>query len=354
MDDNLYAIYSYKFREKNEEGDWTQGNQVTEPDMSITQDKLFNLFGATGEDFLVQKEVSDGAKKYTCKVYGNDHRVVALRLQNEKEEHYWHDVEDPKDPMGNVVKESIQSKPPTIVIIDCRPGYNTIAIKVEKDAWRNTDNVRDLMEESFNRYFGSQSIGFRIELFTKMYDRDFFDYSRYRIKKEGRTLKSMTINFRTGGLNPKIETMVKSTAFLKQLFQVIDKYGLSGSLKFDKPFSEKLIDRRRHDIETIIALIASDPNGYALDVTFDDNMTLHCGKDTRAELPMEPPGALELFHHRTKADGKKELEIEFIGSPISDVNKYLLEGWLDDVAERTKKMKDAKTINRRGNRKNKK
>ena len=113
--ENLYAIYSYIFVENNDEGDWTQGEQVTPVDMSAAQDWFYKLFGKIRTLFPVQKGEGDTAKKYTCEVYGNDHRIVALRLLNIKEQSYWKLVENPNDPMGKLVKELLESTPCTYV-----------------------------------------------------------------------------------------------------------------------------------------------------------------------------------------------------------------------------------------------
>lgn len=351
--DNLYAIYSYKFIETNEEGDWTQGEQVIVTDIEAAQDWFYKLFGKTQTLFPVQKGDGESAKKYTCEVYGNDHRIVALRLLNIKEQSYWKLVENPNDPMGKLVKELLESTPCTYVIIDCRKGQNIIAVKVETEAWRNTDTVCELIEKSINHRLESLGRGFRIKIYTKLESHDFLDYSNRRIKKDGRTIKKMTIRFRTGQLNPMIEALVKNSRYLKGLFERIDKYnGSSGELILNQPMGTKLIDRRRHDIENFISLIASDPKGYSMDWTFDDNMTLHYGKDSIYEPSMDPEGSLELFHLGRKAEPAVQLEL-FNSNKETDPNKYLLEGWLDKVAEETKKMKDAETIKPKRSRKNK-
>ena len=348
--ESLYAIYSYKFVEIVDEGDWTKGEQVTVVDMDAAQDWFYKLFGKTRTLFPVQK--GEGSKKYTCEVYGNDHRIVALRLLNIKEQSYWKLVENPNDPMGKLVKELLESTPCTYVIIDCRKGQNIIAVKVETDAWRNTDTVCELMERSINRLLESYGRGFRIKLYTKLESHEFLNYSNRRIKKEGRTIKKMTIRFRTGQLNPIIEGLVKNSRYLKGLFDRIDKYdGSSGELILNQPMGSKLIDRRRHDIENFITLIASDPKGYSMDWTFDDNMTLHYGKDSIYEPAMNPEGSLELFHLERKAEPAVQLDM-FKEAQGTDFNKYLLEGWLDKVAEETKKMKDAETVKPKRNRAN--
>ena len=341
--ENNYAIYAYKLFETNDEGDWTQGGQVTTVDMDAAQDLLYQLFGKTRNLFPIQKGEGEGSKKYTCEVYGNDHRIVALRLFNIKAQGYWKLVEKPNDPMGKLIKDFLESTPCTYVIIDCRKGQNIIAVKVETEAWRNTDTVCELMETSINNHLKSLGRGFRIKLYTKLESHDFLNYSRQRFKK-GRTLKKMTIRFRTGQLNPKIEAMVKSSPYLKGLFSRINKYeGASGELTLNQPVGAKLIDRRRHDIETMIALIASDPQGYGMDWTFDDKVTLHYGKDSIYQTPMDPQGSLELFHLGRKAEPAVQLEM-FSEKKEADSNKYLLEGWLEKVAEETKKMKDAETV----------
>lgn len=342
--ENIYAIYAYKLVECKDEGDWTQGDQVIAIDMGAAQDRLYKLFGKTQTLFPVQKGEGENAKKYTCEVYGNDNRVVALRLLNIKEQSYWKLVKNPNDPMGELVKDVLESTPCTYVIIDCRKGQNIIAVKVETDAWRNTDTVCELMENSINRHLKSLGRGFRIKLYTKLEGHDFLDYSSRRIKKDGRTIKKMIIRFRTGQLNPIIEALVKNNRYLKGLFDRIDKYdSTSGELTLNQPMGTKLIDRRRHDIENFITLIASDPKGYSMDWTFDDDVTLHYGKDSIYQPPMDPEGSLELFHLGHKADPTVELDMFREGQGI-DSNKYLLEGWLDKVAEETKKMKDAETV----------
>ena len=351
--DNFYAIYTYKPVKHNDEGDVFRDGQTKEFDLDKAQNLLNALFGKKGTLFRVQKE--DG-KEYTCDVYGNDSRIVALRLFNMKDEHYWEKVQSAQDPMGTVEKKYQLSTPCTYVIIDCRPGRNILAVKVETEAWRNTDTIRDLMEESINQHLKSLSSGFRVQLYTKMETRNAFEYSKRRIKKEGRTIKSMKIHFKTGKLNPVIESIVKTSTFLKGLFNVINKYALSGDIKLDKPIGEKVIDKRRRDIENIITLIISDPKGYGLDITFDDDVTLHCGKDSRAELPMEPEGALELFHIEEKVKRARHPQLELFpdGAPKSVAeDRYLIEGWLDSVAEQTEKMKDAETIKPKRSRKNK-
>ena len=66
---------------------------------------------------------------------------------------------------------------------------------------------------------------------------------------------------------------------------------------------------------------------------------------------MNPEGSLELFHLGRKAEPAVQMDL-FNKTKEADLNKYLLEGWLDKVAEETKKMKDAETVKPKRSRKN--
>ena len=104
--DNLYAIYTYKFVENKDQGDLFQGEQAKEADMDSAQNTFYSLFKPINNLFHVQKDEGDTAKKYTCEIFGNDSRIVALRLFNMKEEHYWEIVSSPHDPMGQVAQSA--------------------------------------------------------------------------------------------------------------------------------------------------------------------------------------------------------------------------------------------------------
>ena len=63
--ENIYAIYSYKFVENNDEGDWTQGEQVTVTDMDAAQDWFYRPFGQTQTIFPIQKGEGESANGET-------------------------------------------------------------------------------------------------------------------------------------------------------------------------------------------------------------------------------------------------------------------------------------------------
>ena len=65
---------------------------------------------------------------------------------------------------------------------------------------------------------------------------------------------------------------------------------------------------------------------------------------------MNPEGALELFHLGRKKENTEEQEINFEGIQEVKKSRYFLEDWLDNMAEETKKMKDAETIKRKRSR----
>jgi len=352
--ENYYAIYAYQFTEVNDSGDWTQGVQVKKPDMTKCQDFLYKLFGETNTEFRVQENNKEGAKIYDCKVYGKDDGIVVLRILNDKLQKYYQEVFNSDDSMGTIEKASLTSTPCTYVIIDCRPGYNIVAIKVETDAWRNTDTVCNLMELSINHHFESFSRGFRILFYTKMFKLEFYDFTKKMIYKEKRSIKSVKLKFGKGKIDPQVKTAVCRSKFMEELFSFIEKYGgISGEMTINNPIGQRLLDQRYRDIKFIIALIESNPSDYSMDIKFNDDFTLHCGQYTRFELPMEQEGAVVLFHSKKKGDKQQKQLVLFDDPKNTDDSKYLLELWLDKTAEECKFLKDEETIKSNRGRTNK-
>ena len=178
-------------------------------------------------------------------------------------------------------------------------------------------------------------MGVNIEILSKMQTRDFWDYSRFRIKKEKRQVKKMTIYFAAGTINPKIESIIKSTPYLKNLTREL-WHGSRGEVTIYDPEGTSIIDKRKHILENLVTLIGSnmEKNGFGLRMSYDDGIAFTCGKDVRAEFPLDY-SLLYKFQM-----GTKQLNDE-----------YEIEYWLDWVVEQTKEFKDAETVNTKPNRK---
>ena len=330
-----YAIYTYRLKPSAIEGDWTKGETVELPDMSVAQRKLEMLFGDTGSEVRIQKDGRDGANKYPCNVLAHDDHVVLLRIENEKSVPVYLKSTVPNARIPKIDKHSITSSPYSYVIVDCRLDRSMIAIKVDSDSWRNTDTVRNLLQESINRLFESNSLGCQIEILTKMQSRDFWDYSNYRIKKEHRKVSKMTIFFANGKIDPAIETIIKSTPYLKSLIKNLWG-GSRGEVTIYDPIGTTVIDRRKHAIENIVTLITSNiqNDGFGLRMTYDDGIAFTCGKDMRAEFPMDSDDILRKFQMKSK----------------NLSNEYDIEYWLDWIVAQTKEFKDAEVIRSKTNR----
>ena len=147
-----YAIYTYRLiKEKVTEGDWTQGETVNAPNMSKSQEKFEMLFGGKGTDVRIQKDLNEGATHFPCNVLAHDDHVILLRIENERQVKVYVKSKTSLNPIPKIERQNFTSSPYSYVIIDCRPGKAMIAIKVDSDSWRNTDTVRNLLQESINR-----------------------------------------------------------------------------------------------------------------------------------------------------------------------------------------------------------
>lgn len=331
-----YAIYTYRFKkEAVTEGDWTEGEQVKSPSIEHAQEKFEMLFGNKGTDVRIQKDSREGATYFPCSVLAHDNHVVLLRIENEKQIPVYVKSRQPQSTIAKIEKKNFTSSPYNLVIVDCRPNRAMIAIKVDIDSWRNTDTVRNLLQESFNRLLETNKLGFKIEILSKMQSREFWDYSRYRIKKEKRTVKKMTIYFSAGTINPSLEAIIKSTPYLKNLTKELWN-GTRGEVTIYDPEGSSIIDKRKHTLENLVTLIGSniDKSGFGLRMAYDDGIAFTCGKDVRAEFPLDNT-YLQKFQ---------------IGTRLLN-DEYEIEYWFDWVVEQTKEFKDAETVNTKPNRK---
>ncbi|MBQ8464331.1 MAG: hypothetical protein IJ544_09495 [Prevotella sp.] len=324
-----YAIYNYEPKLVAMERDWTIGEQDGAVGLKDAQTVLERLFGETTAEFRVQKNGRDGADRYPCTVLAHDDHVVLLRLENEKKVPYYEKSRPRPDQVARIEKREQPSFPNCYILLDFRPGRNMIAIQVDRDAWRSTDVVRNLLQESINLNLESLSAGLAVEVKSKMQTLEFWDYSRQRIKTHKRSVKKMTIYFDTGKISPQAEAIVKRSPYLKRLLKELWG-GKSGEVTINDPIGDRIIDRRKHDIENIVTLITSDMVGknFGLRLTFDDNISYTCGKGVRAELPMDSEDYLAKFQMKSK----------------NLMDEYDIEYWLDQAVELTKDFSDEETV----------
>lgn len=146
-----YAIYSYSLVAKPRRNELipSDDNQLIN-DMSLEQ-RFELLFGQKpGADFPVQKIKKGGADKYPCHVVRHEENVVLLRLEKKKDVSIWEEQPVAGNPLPKIEKTTIKSTPYCYIIIDIRPSVHLIAIQSNSAAWRNPNDVKNLMQESMN------------------------------------------------------------------------------------------------------------------------------------------------------------------------------------------------------------
>ena len=331
-----YAIYNFElYKLEAIQGDLSMGNEIVAPKMEHAYQNFESIFGSKGNELRVQKEKrrGEGVDKYPCHVLAHDSHLIYLRLENVKDVTVY-ESHPTAGPIPNIEKKKIPSLPPCNIIIDNREGKYQIVIEIYSPAWNNTNIVRDILQENWNREL--EKFGLSIKIWSKMRRSEFWNYVSYRQKKEKRYIKKLTFRFPNAMVRPSIETSIGLSNHLKTLMSMINSLGAGmGELTIHPETDSRLLKKKLADIKNMVALCSS--NDYSLSLTFDDNITYNCNENLKAELPLNTPKILDEFEN-----GEKTLLFE-----------YNIERWLDWVIEQTKYYQDAEQINPKPNKKGK-
>ena len=325
---DTYSLYTYKFIpiEKLQDNFFIPYNIKID---QSTEDKnlwLDRLFGERNTDVRIQKinKNGKGTDVFPCKVLAHGSgRVVWLRLENEKVRRLWVKRRSLNPSMPDPIKkEDVAENPFSYIFIDCREGKNLIAIKKENDAWRNTDIMARLLEESLNIIMQDNGYGFGIKTEPVTASKDYYDYNRKLILKDKRKVKKMTIYFGSGTIDPKITAYIKSTPILNRLLKEMWE-AKRGKLELENPQGSRIVDRRKRDFKNIITLIGSNitSDAFGLSLVYDNGEEVVCGKEVKLMYPMKSDTISMLF--------SQNLFGEF---PIDD--------WLDSAVEYINKQKN--------------
>lgn len=336
-----YAIYSYTLKAKPRKKVLMQAEDDLSVENLSLEARFELLFGMQqGADFPVQKVSRGGADKYPCHVVRHDEHVVLLRLEKKKNVSIWEEQPVMGNPLPKIEKTTIKSTPYCYIIIDCRPDVGLIVIQSNSAAWRNPNDVKDLMQESVNWQSDVHNFGMEIVIQTKMRPTSFWDYVDRRRSKEDVSIRSMTFSFtnykRRHDINIK-SSLSSGWNHMSSFMEWVDRLGGDkGEFSITPPKGGELMKRKLADIRHMVE-ICMDSN-YALSVTFSDGVTYKCNENMRAEMPMEDETIREEFEI-----GWKKL-----------FTPYSLIMWLDDIVESTKKYEDVEEIKPKPQRKSKK
>lgn len=332
-----YALYHYSFSERlfYQQSFNYEENVENSPEETTDKNLKFDrLFGGRNTIVRIQKvKKGTGADKYPCTVLHHDDRIVFLRIENEKLLSVYQKTHLNPSDIASIDKVDVTTNPYSYVIIDCREGKDMIAIKKSSDAFRSTDTIAKLLEESLNSMMERLSYSFELTIEPVTMPKDFWDYNRHLIKKEGRNVKKMTIYFKAGSINPKVESFINNTPYIRRLLKE-DWSASHGQVILYDPLGSKVVDGRKRDIKNIIELITSnvDDTGFGISLLYNNGIELTCGKDVSVDYPMEEETYLMLFVKDVL--GEKRISL-----------------WLDMASDYISKQKNETNTKKRGERK---
>ena len=338
-----YAIYSYTLKEKPRRDELPAFEKVPHVEELSLEQRFELLFGEKpGADLPVQKIRRGGADKYPCHVVRHEDNVVLLRLDKKKDVSIWEELPATGSPLSKIEKTTIKSTPYCYIIIDNRPDVRLIAIQSNSAAWRNPNDVKDLLQESMNWLLTTvYNFGVDVTIQTKMLPTKFWEYVDRRRKKEDVKIRSMTFSF----ANHKRRTDIDIKSALSSEWKHLESFmswidglgGDRGEISVVPPKGGELMTRKRlADIKHMIEICLN--SNYSLSVTFSDGVTYKCNENMRAEIPMEDETIREEFE-----SGWKKF-----------FTPYNLMIWLDNVLESIKKYEDVEEIKPKPGRKDEK
>ena len=321
-----YSIYSYQLKEKPfRNGVLAMPDSQDVSNLSIEQ-RFEILFGEKrGSDFTLKKFKKNDADSYPCLVLSHDANIILLRLVNEMDKDFWEE-ESADVPVPKIEKKKRKTKPFCYIIIDNRPGMQLIAIQSDSAAWRNTVDVKTLLQETINWQSEVLDYGFEVKILSKMLPSKFWEYVDYRRKKENVYIKSITFSFANYRRRPDMDikqALSSNWRRFDSLIEMINQVGGDkGELKITPSKDDALVKRKFADIKHMVEICAISQ--YSLSITFSDDVTYKCNQELRAELPMKEERIREDFEYQ-QGDLFRHYEIM---------------DWLDDIKQKTDKYND--------------
>lgn len=323
-----YAIYTYKLTSKpiNNNGVLPMQTLSSVENLSLAQ-RFESLFSKErGGELPVQRiKKNNTADKYPCRVLNHDSNVILLRLVKEMDKDIWEELPT-NNPVPKIEKTKKKSKPYCYIIIDTRPNVQIISIQSNSDAWKNTNDVKEILQESFNDLLKQRECGVEVNILSKMLPSKFWEYVDKKRHKDKVSIKSMVFSFANHKRRPDIDikqALSSEWKHFESFIGWIDQLGGDkGEIRILPPKNDALMKRKLADIKHMVEICSN--SNYALSVTFTDDITYKCNQELRAELPMK----------------NEQIRREFELGMHDLFGSYKLLVWLDDVKEKIEGYKD--------------
>lgn len=314
-----YAIYSYELSKSVA----SEGMLPNPDEIDVNESEFYKCFETLfaeqrGAEVKIQhvNGTNTAATKYPCQVMYHRDNVIILRLEREKNVSVW-EKKETGAPVENINKTKKPSNPFCYIVIDNCADNRIIAIQINREAWKDTNQVRDLLQESFNDLLHINHSRISLTIKTMMQPTKFWDYVNRRRKIDRVDIKSLTFSFYNHRRRPgfEIESVLSSkwphyTSFM----EMIDRWGGDeGEITLNASKSGALLRRRSADVKHLIELCVS--SDYGLRITFTDNISYNCNQNMRAEYPLD-----------------KEINFDLVDKDYGDLfgNKTLLV-WLNEI-----------------------
>lgn len=292
-----YAIYSYEFEKRPIQGDlFDTGNEhspvKTDEERRVWFDRMF---GERNTDVRIQKPNSQKVTNCPSVVMAHSDNITILRVVNPKVVSYWEEREAQPGQIKPIAKRTTPSSPFCYVVIDCRENKNLIAIEVDGSAWRDTDVLARILQDSFNVMFEKYRLGIGIIIKPVFLSRDFIEQSKYYIKKKKLGVTKMTVYFTRGHIDPKVEEIIKNDAYLRNLEKSMFD-SKTAEITYTNPDARRIIDERSKVLEHLVTLIhSSSKELFRLRLSYENGVTLSCGNDMRMEFDMNAVAFMQML-----------------------------------------------------------
>ena len=196
-DKTQYAIYRYDFhraasRTLLAEADGVDG----EKSLKHATECFASLFDLNSIDSLAKNNAKGEFTRLPNDVMKKQGNIIVWRVNNSQIKEWW--GRNGKTPQGIDVyeRQEVESNPYCYVLLDLCPSHCLMAIE-KSAAWAsNTDKVRDMLLENFNRLLADRfDLEMRID--ALMNPTEFWDFVHQRIFEHGDHVKRICFTFQT-------------------------------------------------------------------------------------------------------------------------------------------------------------
>lgn len=315
-----YAIYKYVFSKTAEGKGFFDANEET----IYTKAQNFLSELLESKKLNIYKTKQDGKPIiYPNDVFCKRQDVIVMSVCNVKTFTIYKDYQETKG----------ESNPWCNVIIDNRQGICQMAIEQTGAFGSDTNKVRDLLAETFNRHLFKY--GMHIEIMVKMRTAKFWDVINEQCCKNRDRINRVVFDFPNPKETKPIDTSDKMIDRLEFYSSLISSMGAAkSSMTFDAQKNLSInLDQTREDIAQMVTLCCN--NGYGISVHFSQMGLYRCDDRIKAMYQMND-NVVENF-----INGQTMIEEGKTG------NSFALTQWLDNIREITKDCENAKPTPKR-------